>query len=149
MDKILPPPPSSGQAWTFQSPPPFVKVVVAWPLYSYVLGWFVSTFPKLSYKVASKPRTSLITPSKKRDAHLKSKRHEKAVMAGGAHRNKAKSSLYQTEASKNLSNEEEGSRLRMHVQDEVIDDYNDFNDDVEELFESLNGNFCSCVIIAI
>ena len=70
-------------------------------------------------------------------------------MAGGAHRNKAKSSLYQTEASKNLSNEEEGSRLRMHVQDEVIDDYNDFNDDVEELFESLNGNFCSCVIIAI
>ena len=67
-------------------------------------------------------------------------------MTGGAHRNKAKSSLYQSGASKNLSNEE-GSRLKMHVEDEVIDDYNDFNDDVEELFESLNGKFCSHVII--
>ena len=70
-------------------------------------------------------------------------------MNGGAHRIKAKSSLYQTGASKNLSNEEEGSRLKMHVQDEVIDDYNDFNDDVEEIFESLNGKFCWRVTIVI
>ena len=68
-------------------------------------------------------------------------------MTGGAHRNKAKS--YQTGASKKLSNEEEGSRLKMHVQDEVIDDYNDFNDDVEEIFESLNGKFCSRATIVI
>ena len=68
-------------------------------------------------------------------------------MTGGAHRNKAKS--YQTGASKNLSNKEEGSRLKMHVQDEVIDDYNDFNDDVEEIFESLNGKFCSRATIVI
>ena len=106
-----------------------------------------STFPKLSYKVASKSRPYLIIPSNKRDAHLKTKRHQKAVMTGGAHRNKAKS--YQTGASKNLSNEEEGSRLKMHVQDEVIDDYNDFNDDVEEIFESLNGKFCSRATIVI
>ena len=69
-------------------------------------------------------------------------------MTGGAHRIKAKSSLYQTAASKNLSIEEEGSRLKMHVQDEVIDDYNDCKEDVEELFESLNGKFCSHATIA-
>ena len=69
-------------------------------------------------------------------------------MTGGAHRIKAKSSLYQTGASKNLSNEEEGSRLKMHVQDEVIDDYNDCKEDVEEIFESLNGKFCSHATIA-
>ena len=80
---------------------------------------------------------------------MKSKRHEKAVMTGGAHRIKAKSSLYQSGASKKFSNEEEGSRLKMHVQDEVIDDYNDFNDDVEEIFESLNGKFCSRATIVI
>jgi archaellum component FlaC len=79
---------------------------------------------------------------------LKSKRHEKAEMTGGAHRIKAKSSLYQTGASKNLSNEEEGSRLKMHVQDEVIDDYNDYKEDVEEIFESLNGKFWSHATIA-
>ena len=70
-------------------------------------------------------------------------------MNGGAHRNKARSSLYQTGASKNLSNEEEGSRLKMHVQDEVIDDYNDFKDDMGEIFESLNGKFCSRATIFI
>ena len=78
---------------------------------------------------------------------MKSKRHEKAVMTGGAHRNKVKS--YQTGATKNLLNEEEGSRLKMHVQDEVIDDYNDCKEDVEELFESLNGKFCSRATIVI
>ena len=64
-------------------------------------------------------------------------------MTGGAHQIKAKSSLYQSGASKKFSNEEEGSRLKMHVQDEVIDDYNDYKEDVEELFESLNGKFYS------